>query len=83
MSRKLKYSKKGVAVGRHGLLALKARSAPAGTSPEYHPELEASKHLRVLNATGGLGDPNRGCQHTQGPGSVGTFAGVLPPHPTS
>ena len=32
-------------MGRHGLLALKVTSAPAGTSPEYHPELEASKHL--------------------------------------
>lgn len=34
--------------------------APAGTSPEYHPELEASNHLGVLNATGGSGRPERG-----------------------
>lgn len=47
-------------MGRHGLLALKARLAPGGTSPEYHPELEASKHLGVLNAAGGSGRPKRG-----------------------
>ena len=54
-------------MGRHGHLALKARSASAGTSPDYHPELEASKHLGVLNATGGLGDPNRGVSAHPGP----------------
>ena len=47
-------------MGRHGLLALKVTSAPAGTSPEYHPELGASKHLGVLNAAGGSGRPEQG-----------------------
>lgn len=68
-------------------LGLEDGVGPSRREARYHPELEASNHLGVLNATGGSGRPERGvCRgfghHIQGPGSVGTFAGVLPPHPT-